>query len=93
MIVTREMVAERLGDYLGHRITLALLVDWAEDALQEGELEEDHLDAIRGVLARLGVADERAFGLTWDDSEACLRRLGYQARVQVQVAAGAGSTA
>jgi hypothetical protein len=35
------------------------------------------------VLARLGLADVRAFGLTWDDCEELLRELGYSARVEI----------
>src|SRR5437868_2371760 len=52
--VTREIVAAKLSDYLGHRFSLAQLVDWAEEAMQDQELDEQHLEAIRDVLARLG---------------------------------------
>jgi hypothetical protein len=31
----------------------------------------------------LGVADVRAFGLTWEDCEQLLRQLGYTARVDI----------
>ena len=91
MRVTRAVVAEKLSDYLSHRINLAQLVDWAEEAMQEAELEEQHLEAIRDVLARLGLANVRAFGLTWEECEASLHRLGYHA--QVEVMAGAGGAA
>lgn len=88
MIVTRETVARHLTDYLSHRISLEQLVSWAEDAMQEGELDEQNLEAIRDVLARLGLADVRAFGLTWEECEAGLRRLGYQVRVEVTAGSG-----
>ncbi len=88
MIVTREVVAEKLSDYLSHRITLAQLVDWAEETMRDGEIEAQHLEAIRDVVARLGLADVRAFGLTWEECEASLRRLGYRARVEVTASAG-----
>ena len=41
------------------------------------------MNVLRTVIARLGVADVRAFGLTWDDCEEALRQLGYSARVDI----------
>jgi len=38
---------------------------------------------IRLVIARLGVADVRAFGLLWEDCEALLRQLGYTVRLEI----------
>jgi hypothetical protein len=35
------------------------------------------------VVARLGLADVRAFGLTWEDCEQTLRALGYTVRVEL----------
>jgi hypothetical protein len=62
------------------------LVDWAENAMMEGEFDERDMDALRRVIARLGVADVRAFGLTWEECEQALRQLGYSARVDIVVA-------
>ena len=81
--ITRQMVAEKLAAYLQHDLSLADLVTWAESAMMEGEFESQHFTAIRDVVARLGVADIRAFGLTWDDCEQLLKRLGYAAHVQI----------
>jgi len=86
MEITKETVAEKLAAYLRHELTLAELVDWAEEAMQEGQFAEPGFAAIRDAVARVGVADVRAFGLTWDDCEQMLRRLGYQARVSVMAA-------
>lgn len=83
MIVTRQTVADKIADYLHHRITLAQLVDWAENALMEDQFDEKDAESISGVVARLGVADVRAFGLTWDDCEDLLARLGFSARVEI----------
>jgi len=85
MCITKQTVAEKLAAYLRHDLTRAQLVDWAENALMEGAFAEPDTDAIRDVVARLGVADVRAFGLTWEDCEALLARLGYRARVEVFV--------
>jgi cobyrinic acid a,c-diamide synthase len=81
--VTRENVAQRLKDHLQHRLSLEELVDWAETVMMDGELEPGHNDEIRDVVARIGVADVRAFGLTWQDCEELLARLGYTARIDV----------
>jgi len=83
MEVTREIVARRLEAYLQHRLTLAELVDWAEGIMMEGEIESGHHAVVRDALARLGLADVRAFGLNWEDCEELLERLGYKARVEV----------
>ena len=85
-MITKQSVAERIAAYLHHDITLAELADWAEQAMLEGEFAEQDLLALRAVVPRLGVADVRAFGLTWEDCEQFLRRLGYAARVDVVLA-------
>lgn len=86
MVITNHEVAEKLTAYLQHRITLAQLVHWAENAMLEDEFANDSFDATRDVVARLGVADVRAFGLTWEDCEDLLHRLGYSASVSVVAA-------
>ena len=83
MLITKQTVADKIASYLHHAITLEQLVDWAEKALMEGEFDERDMDALRTVIARLGIADVRAFGLTWEDCEQALRQLGYVARVNI----------
>jgi hypothetical protein len=83
MAITREMVAHKLAAYLHHEISLNNLVDWAQMAMMEGEFEDVDHDAIRDAVARLGLADVRAFGLTWEDCEAILKRLGYDAHIEI----------
>jgi hypothetical protein len=74
--ITRETVAEKLAAYLRHELSLAGLVSWAESALMAGDFDPAHFAAIRDAVARLGVADVRAFGLAWEDCEQLLARLG-----------------
>lgn len=81
--ITRQTVAEKLGAYLRHELSLTDLVAWAETVLMEGEFDPKDLELIRDVVARLGVADVRAFGLTWEDCEEFLSRLGYAARINI----------
>lgn len=86
MVITRQTVAEKIAAYLHHETTLAQLVDWAENAMMEGEYEEQNLSGLRDVIARLGVADVRTFGLTWEDCEQLLKQLGFSARVNIVAA-------
>ena len=84
MIITRQMVAERISAYLRGQQRLAEVVSWAEEAMREGEFAESDFAVIRDVVARLGLADVAAFGLTWEDAVEMLSRLGYRATVEVQ---------
>ena len=86
MNITKQTAAGKIAAYLHHEITLAELVGWAEDAVMEGEFSPDEMVTLRAVTARLGVADVRAFGLTWEDCERLLEQLGYAARVDVVAA-------
>jgi len=83
MAVDKDTVARKVLAYLRHEIALADLVEWAECAMMDGELAEADLPAVRDVVARLGLADVRAFGLLWDDCEDMLRRLGYTVRLEI----------
>jgi hypothetical protein len=83
MTITKKIVADKIAAYLRHEISLPQLVDWSEKALMEGELAETDATTLSDVIARLGVADVRAFGLTWEDCEELLRKLGFAPRVEV----------
>lgn len=81
--ITRKTVAEKLAAHLHHDLSLTNLVAWAESVMMGGEFDPAHLATIRDVVARIGVADVRAFGLTWDDCEHLLAQLGYSAQVSI----------
>jgi len=89
MTITKQTVANQIADYLHHEITLAQLVDWAENSLLDGVFAPRDTMLLSAVIARLGLADVRAFGLTWDDCEQFLAQLGYAAQVEVMVAGSA----
>ncbi len=82
-MITRDTLATQLRDYLQHRTTRSALVEWAEHAMMDEEFDERDLETIRDIMGRLGLADVREFGLTWEDCDAYLSRLGYQAKVDV----------
>ena len=83
MQLTSASVAHTLAAYLHHEIPLDELVAWANVAMMEGDFEEAYYDAIRDAVARLGLADVQAFGLTWEDCARILKQLGYDARVEI----------
>jgi hypothetical protein len=49
----------------------------------DGEFDPDYLPTIRNVVARISVADVRAFCLTWEDCEQLLAYLGYSAQIGI----------
>jgi hypothetical protein len=82
-VITSKIVAEKLSAYLHHELGLNELVDWAEKIMMEGDFEEENYETLREIVSRLGVADVKAFGLTWEDCERFLNQLGYKVRVEV----------
>ncbi|TDA65488.1 MAG: hypothetical protein D9V47_13470 [Clostridia bacterium] len=82
-MLTRQHVAQKLIDYLDHRVSLTELVDWAEKAMMEEDLDERDLPLLRDLLARLGLGDVPAFALTWEDCRNYLNSLGYRVEVTV----------
>ena len=83
MIVTTRALADMLLKYLNRRIDLSGLVDWAENMMREADFESEHFEVIRDVLAHVGLADVREFGLSWDDCYEYLHRLGFNVKVEV----------
>ncbi len=83
MKLTRNKLAQKLIDYLYHRITLADLVDWAEMSMMESDFDEKEYETIREIVGRLGLADVKAYGLTWEDIQNFLLRLGYRVDLQI----------
>jgi hypothetical protein len=80
------MVAEKIGNWLHHELTLDELVDWAEKAVQNEDFAEPDAGDLAAVVGRLGVADVRNFGLSWEDCEQLLKKIGYTAHVDITAA-------
>jgi len=83
MQITGQTVAQKLTAYLYHQITLAELVNWAETAMMDGDFEDRGFELIREIVSRLGLADVRAFGISWEDCENYLSQLGYIVKLTV----------
>lgn len=90
MTITKQTVADKIAAYLHNEMTLEQLVDRAENSVLYGAFVPRDAKVLSAVIARLGLADVRAFGLTWEDCEQFLAKLGYTAQVEVMAA---GSTA
>lgn len=86
MRIENRDVVSKLTDYLNHRVSLSELVDWAEQAMMDGDFVGKDWKTVRDIVARIGVADVRAFGLTWEDCEQSLMELGYRTEIQISQA-------
>src|SRR5439155_10190672 len=82
-MITRQIVADKIADYLYGKVSQADLVDWAERAMMDADFDEADTDLLTDIVGRLGLADVAEFGLRWQDCEEFLRRLGYRAKVIV----------
>ena len=77
-MITRHLVAEKIYHYLNHKITISQLVDWCENAMMTEEIEENDIEIVSEIIARIGVADVNNFGLLWKECDEILQKLGYE---------------
>jgi hypothetical protein len=84
-MITRAVIERKILSYLNRNISLIELVDWSERVMMDGEFAQEDADLLTEIVARLGLADIREFGLSWEDCYDFLVRLGY--RVQVTAVA------
>lgn len=82
MVITRQVVSEKLLAYLNTSITLAELVDWSENTFIDDMLAPDEdIDMLNDILAYLAAADTSPFPLTWDICVDFMQRLGTSIKV------------
>ncbi len=82
MVITRQIVGDKLLSYLNGTITLAKLVDWAENTFVDDSLAPDEdIDMLNDILAYLAAADTSQFPLTWDTCVDFMKRLGVSIKV------------
>jgi len=87
MIITKQQLAVNMLNYLQNKMSLNDLVNWAENALMEGTIQDEDHDVVRDILARLGLADVKSFGLFWEDCNEIMNRLGYVLRIDAGLVA------
>ena len=83
MVVTKKILVDKLLSYINRQLDLAALVAWSEEMMQEADLDEKDFELIRDVLSRIGLADVREFGLSWDDCYDYLHKLGFDVKVEL----------
>ncbi|MDP3912689.1 MAG: hypothetical protein Q8R96_02995 [Bacteroidota bacterium] len=87
MIITKQQLAVNLLNYLQNKTTLHDLVNWAENAFMEGDIQGEDPEVVRDILARLGLADVKEFGLFWDDCNNYMQKLGYVLKIDAGLVA------
>ncbi len=85
-MITKDNLAEKLILYLNHDLSLNDLVQWAEWVMMEEYIDEKDMLLIRDVIARLGLSDTMAFGLSFEDCREYLEKLGYDVEITVKKA-------
>jgi hypothetical protein len=81
-MITKHAVSEKLFAYLNEEITLAELVDWAENCFVIGGFGPDEdITVVRDIVAYLAAADTTAFPLTWDVCLDFMKQLGSPVKV------------
>jgi len=86
MLITINIIKDKLNEYLTNSISLSELVDWAENAMMEDEFASEDNNTIRDIVSRLGLADTRYFGLSWDDCVSYVNRLGFKVKLELEYA-------
>jgi hypothetical protein len=88
MMITQQLVAQKIIDYLNGKMELAALVKWSEDtlfALTESSQDVPNQKAIMQALGYLGAGDTPDFPLTWEVLSELLASLGVKS-VRVEAA-------
>ena len=83
MIITKEIIAEKIKAYLFHKVSLEELVLWAEDVMMNHDFDENNGNVLKNIVGLLGVSDVRSFGLTLEDCENFLSQLGYKIEFEI----------
>jgi len=82
MAITQQIVSDKLLAYLNNELSLAELVDWAENTFIDDTLEPDEdVDMLNDILAYLAAADTAQFPLTWEVCTDFMQRLGKTVKV------------
>ena len=82
-MINRHDVASKITAYLKHDISRDQLEKWAVRAVASAEFDLQDIDLLSDIVSRIGLVSVDAFGLSWEDFENFLARLGY--RIQLEV--------
>ena len=56
-------------------------------AFMEGDIQGEDPEVVRDILAKLGLADVKEFGLFWDDCTVYMQKLGYVLKIDAGLVA------
>ncbi|MDO8951730.1 MAG: hypothetical protein Q7U86_03840 [Draconibacterium sp.] len=51
------------------------------------DIQDENPEVVRDILARLGLADVKSFGLFWEDCNEIMQKLGYVLKVDAGLVA------
>jgi hypothetical protein len=81
-MITRQVFSGKMLSYFNGEVTLAQLVDWAENCFVEGGFGPDEdISIVRDIVAYLAGADTPYFPLTWDVCQDFMQQLGTPVKV------------
>ncbi len=81
-MIARQMISDQLLNYLNKQITLAELVNWAENCMVTGGFDPDEdVDMLVDIIMYLAAADTPPFPLTWDVCSEFMEQLGIPVKV------------
>ena len=85
MVITRQTVSNKLLAYLNQEMSLAELVNWAENTFIDDVLEpQEDVAVLNDILSYLAAADTAQFPLTWDMCSQFLEALGMTVQIVVK---------
>ena len=82
-MITRQMIADYINNYLTHKITKEEIVEWAERGVMSEEYEEDYFNQINNALRKIGVSNMTNFDLVWEDYVDILKSIDYKITVDI----------
>ncbi len=81
-MITKQLVTQKLLDYLNGQMSRAQLVDWAEQCMVDGGFYPDEdIEMLVDIVMYLAGADTDYFPLTWETCTEFLKQLGVQVQV------------
>ena len=63
MKVTKELLAQKILEYLNRRINADELAGWAENAMVESNYQDEYFNVISETLAKIGLVNIKSFEL------------------------------
>lgn len=80
-VLMRGAILQQLNAYLDRQIRISVLIEWAQDTLQKGDLSPDDETLLRDLVDRAGTPGSASFGLTLEDCAEFLGRLDQDLQI------------